>query len=140
MRTALTTLAISAAIALTGLTTSVQAEADPMSVFNSHIQGFTTGDLEMVQSNLTEDTVLIIPGATYTGVAEFSEYITGQMQEFGQEGVVFEMGETTVSGNIVYISWSAETPDNSYVYATETYLIEDGKIAVQTVGWIREPK
>ena len=140
MRTALTSLAISAAIALTTLATSVQADSDPTSVFNSHIQGFTTGDLEMVQSNLTEETVLIIPGATYTGVAEFSEYITGQMQEFGQEGVVFEMGEMHVSGKIVYISWSAETPDNSYVYATETYLIEDGKIAVQTVGWIKEPK
>jgi hypothetical protein len=62
------------------------------------------------------------------------------MQEFGQEGVVFEMGEMHVSGKIVYISWSAETPENSYIYATETYLIEDGKIAVQTVGWIKEPK
>jgi hypothetical protein len=35
-----------------------------------------------------------------------------------------------VSGKIVYISWSAETPDNSYIYVTETYLVEDGKIAV----------
>jgi len=140
MHTTFTTLAISTAVALTTMATSVQADSDPTSVFNSHIQGFTTGDLDMVQSNLTEETVLIIPGATYTGVAEFSEYITGQMQEFGQEGVVFEMGEMHVSGKIVYISWSAETPDNSYIYATETYLVEDGKIAVQTVGWIKEPK
>lgn len=140
MRRTFTSLAIGAALAVAALTTSAQADEDPMSVFNSHIQGFTTGDLAMVQSNLTEESVIIIPGATYTGVAEISEYITGQMQEFGQEGVVFEMGELHVTGPVVYISWSAQTPDNEYIYATETYLIEDGMIAVQTVGWLREPR
>ncbi len=46
--------------------------------------------------------------------------------------MTFEMINTYVEGNVVYIVWSAETALNTYQLATDTFVIEDSKIAYQT--------
>ena len=126
--------------ALTLCATFAYAQDDTATVFNRHIQAFSTGDMALNLSDYSETSVIIVPNATYTGLAEIEGFFTQQMAEFGQEGVAFKMGEMPVLGNVVYISWSADTPDNDYSYATETYVIEDGKITTQTVGWVRDRK
>lgn len=134
-------MALCAAVtAMTFCATIAYAKDDTATVFTRHIQAFSTGDMALNLSDYTEASVIVVPNATYSGLAEIEGFFAQQMAEFGQEGVAFKMGEMHVLGNIVYISWSADTPDNDYSYATETYLIEDGKITTQTVGWVRKEK
>ena len=42
------------------------------------------------------------------------------------------MQKQIIEGEVAYIVWTAETADNVYELATDTFLIRNGKIAVQS--------
>ena len=42
------------------------------------------------------------------------------------------MKQRLIEGEVAYIVWVAETADNVYELATDTFLVRDGKIAVQS--------
>ena len=44
----------------------------------------------------------------------------------------FNMDQQVVDGEIAYTRWSAQTADNVYKLATDTFLIREGKIVTQT--------
>jgi SnoaL-like domain len=49
--------------------------------------------------------------------------------EFGKPGARFSLKRQTVEGDYGYILWTAETADNVYEVATDTFVVRDGKIA-----------
>ncbi len=52
--------------------------------------------------------------------------------EFAKPGAAFTMQKQIFKGDNGYIVWNAETADNVYELATDTFVVRDGKIAVQT--------
>jgi hypothetical protein len=42
------------------------------------------------------------------------------------------MTQQSVEGDYAYIIWAAETADNVYEMATDTFLVRDGKIIAQS--------
>ncbi|MCH2249416.1 MAG: nuclear transport factor 2 family protein [Cognatishimia sp.] len=131
----------SAAIASACLFVSVGAAlADAEAVFDHHLKAFLDRNMEENLADYTEGSVVIIPNAVFRGLDEIEGFFGAIFEEFAQEGTTFELTEKHVEDKIVYISWTAETPSNTYTYATDTFLIEDGKILTQTIGLIVEPK
>ncbi|MDC0738324.1 nuclear transport factor 2 family protein [Cognatishimia sp. SS12] len=129
--------ALTSAVALTF---GGAAFADPEAVFDHHLQAFVDRNMEQNLADYTDDSVVIIPNAIFRGLDEIEGFFGAIFQEFAQDGSSFELTEKRVEGNVVYISWRAETPDNSYVYATDTFVIENDKIVTQTIGLVVEPK
>ena len=62
------------------------------------------------------------------------------LAEFGKPGAVFSMETQFVEGDYGYILWTAETPDNLYELGTDTFVVRDGKIAVQSFAGKTTPK
>ena len=60
--------------------------------------------------------------------------------EFGKPGAVFTMTQQIVEGDYAYILWTAETADNVYEVATDTFVVRDGKIAAQSFTGKITPK
>ena len=60
--------------------------------------------------------------------------------EFGKPGASFSMQEQRIDGEYAYIRWSAETADNSYEAATDTFVVRDGKIIAQSFAAKITPK
>ena len=52
----------------------------------------------------------------------------------------FSLEEKTVEGEYAYIIWRAETPENTYEFATDTFVVRDGDIVAQTLGTVVSPK
>ena len=52
--------------------------------------------------------------------------------EFAKPGASFSMRQQYVDGDYAYILWSAETADNSYEAATDTFVVRNGKIVAQS--------
>ena len=50
------------------------------------------------------------------------------------------MKKQIVEGETAYIVWSAETADNVYELATDTFVVRDGKIITQTFAGKLVPK
>jgi len=109
--------------------------ADTQALLNHHLEAFGTANMEAILSDYADDAVLVIPGVQFRGAAEIKPVFEGLFAEFGQEGVTFMMIDSYVQDNVAYIVWSAETPDNSYEIGTDTFVIEDGKIAIQTLAF-----
>ena len=60
--------------------------------------------------------------------------------EFKKPGAAFRMKQQAVEGDYAYILWSAETADNVYEMATDTFVVRDGKIVAQSFTGKITPK
>jgi hypothetical protein len=60
--------------------------------------------------------------------------------EFGKPDATFSMKQQSVEGEYAYILWTAETADNVYEMATDTFVVRDGKIVAQSFTGKITPK
>ena len=110
------------------------------SVLEHHLQCFGSGDLEGILSDYTPTSVLMTPQGIMRGVSQIRTFFDTAFAEFGQPGTTFEMKNVLVDGDCAFIFWDAETPDNRYEAATDTFVIRDGRIVVQTFAAKVTPK
>jgi ketosteroid isomerase-like protein len=101
-------------------------------VLDHHLQCFSVGDLEGTLGDFAEDSVMLTPEGALRGIPAIREFFTRVYAEFGQPGTSATVRQLLVEGDCAFIYWDAETPDHTYESASDTFLIRDGKIAVQT--------
>lgn len=110
------------------------------SVLNHHLDAFGSQDMEATLEDYTDDSVVITPMGIFRGIDGITELFEGLFAEFEQPGVDFSLDEQVVEGEYGYIIWHAETPDNVYEYATDTFVIRDDHIDTQTFAGKITPK
>ena len=116
------------------LTTAPQeTTAQTKAVFVHHLQSLGGGRLEDVLSDNTEDSVLFTPDGVIKGLAGIREFFGSAIKI---EGVPPDMMKTfaiirqDIEGETVYLVWKAEP---SVPPGTDTFIVRNGKIMVQTV-------
>ena len=62
------------------------------------------------------------------------------LAEFGKPGAVFNLKQQFVEGDYAYILWMAETADNVYELGTDTFVVREGKIVIQSFAGRIVPK
>ena len=97
-----------------------------------HIQSFLAYDLEGVLSDYAPDAVFFTPDGTLRGPGPIRGFFTALLAEFSKPGAMFALGQQHVEGDHAYILWTARTADNLYEFATDTFFVRNGKIAVQS--------
>jgi ketosteroid isomerase-like protein len=99
-------------------------------VLDNHLATAQRGDLEGVLSDYSEDSVLFLPQGPVRGIAElrefFREFLAKPPSGFPK---AFELIRRDVDGEVAYIVWKAEP---GVRLATDTFLVRNGKILVQT--------
>jgi hypothetical protein len=58
--------------------------------------------------------------------------MTALFDEFAQPGTSFELVSKSEAGDVACFTWKAKTSKTIYDFCAETYVLKDGKIAVQT--------
>ena len=110
-------------------------------VLNHHLQSFGAGDVEGILSDYTEGAFVIAPdGSVFTSQAQMRQLYEALVSEFGKPGASFSLDQTVIQDDVAYITWSAETADNVYEFATDTFVVVDGKIRAQTLAGKITPK
>lgn len=107
-------------------------EAVTQQVLDHHLVTFKSNDLEGVMADYTEASVLITPDATYKGLAEIRKNFEGAFAALPKDGTTMTVTKTVVLKDVAYIVWTATTPTLNFKYATDTFIIVDGKIISQT--------
>ena len=100
-------------------------------VLANHLKCFAEHDLEGILSDYAPDAVLFTLDGPLRGHAIRSLFTT-MLAEFRKPGAEFSLRQQFVEGESAYILWTAETADNLYELGTDTFLVRDGKIAVQS--------
>jgi hypothetical protein len=110
--------------------------ASTEAVLNNHLERFGAGDLSGILGDYNDQSMMILPnGSVLRGVEQIKPLFVGLLAEFAKPVSTFKLGQKVIEGEIAYITWSAETADNVYEFVTDTFVIRDGKILVQTFGY-----
>lgn len=101
-------------------------------VLHNHIASFGKGDLDGILGDYAPTAVLFTPAGPLVGIDAIRPLFVGLLAEFAKPGSSFELKHQSIHGDHAYILWSAETADNRYDLATDTFVVKDGKIVAQS--------
>ena len=110
-------------------------------VLDHHLASFAAGDVDATMEDYTDDSVLVLPDATLTGRgtirAAFTDFYDGLFRPGTYE---FTMDRVEVVGDVAYVLWHSANQGADVALGTDTFVIRDGKIAVQTFAALIEER
>jgi ketosteroid isomerase-like protein len=109
-------------------------------VLDHHLKSFSEGDLKGILSDYAPEAVMFTPDGPLRGPDEMRPLFQALIAEFGKPGAAFTLKRQSIDGDYAYILWTAETADNVYEVATDTFVVRDGKIAAQSFTGKIRPK
>ena len=109
-------------------------------VLDRHLKSFAEHDIDGIVGDYSSDAVLFAPGGPLKGPKAIKPLFESLISEFAKPGSSFTMLQRCVDGEHAYIVWTAETGDNSYEFATDTFVVRDGKIVAQSFAAKIKPK
>lgn len=109
-------------------------------ILDRHLQSFAGYDVDGLLSDYSSAAVFFTPKSTLIGPNEIRPLFEDLVREFAKPGCSFTMQQRQIQGDSAYIIWTAETADNSYEFATDTFLVREGKIVLQSFAARIMPK
>lgn len=114
--------------------------ASTKDVLDHHLKCFGESDLKGILSDYAPGAVLFTSDGPLRGADEIRPLFQAMIAEFEKPGAAFSMKQQSVEGDYAYILWAAETADNVYEMATDTFVVRDGKIVAQSFTGKLTPK
>ncbi|ELY97952.1 nuclear transport factor 2 family protein [Natrialba asiatica] len=109
-------------------------------VLNHHLEAFESQDLDAVVEDYTDESTVVTNMGTFRGLAEIEGLFETLFDEFDAPDASITIDEQLVEDEFGYITWTAETPENDYEFATDTFHVPDDEIAFQTFAGKISPK
>ncbi len=106
--------------------------ASTKDVLDHHLKAFDQGDLNGILSDYAPDAVFFTNDGALKGVDRIRSLFEALIAEFGKPGATFNVKQQLVEADYAYILWTAETADNVYELATDTFVVREGKIVAQS--------
>ena len=99
-------------------------------ILTHHLQALGQGDIDGILSDYAEDAILFSPNGLIRGHAAIRAAFEGFVKNSPPELLqAFKIVRQDIDGNIGYIIWEARP---FITMATDTFVISNGKIVVQT--------
>lgn len=109
-------------------------------VLDRHLKSFAEGDVDGILADYSSDAVLFIPSGPLIGPEAIKPLFQTLVAEFAKPRSSFKMQQRHIAGEHAYILWNAETAENSYEFATDTFVVRNGKIVAQSLAAKIVPK
>ncbi len=113
---------------------------DTKSVLDHHLAALISGDTAMVLGDYTEESVLMTADGTVRGLealrATFDGFFAGI---FAPGTYEFVMDQVDVCGDVAFIAWHANCAAAKIRLGTDTFVVRNSKIAVQTFAAAIDP-
>jgi hypothetical protein len=104
-----------------------------------HLQAFGSGDVDAVMADYDETAVFIKQDGTLRGTDEIRSFFESLVADL-PPGSTLDVSEQIVEEEIAYIVWSGESEKVKIPFATDTFIVRDGKIVAQTLAAQMEKK
>jgi predicted SnoaL-like aldol condensation-catalyzing enzyme len=120
------------ALALITLTTMRASAQTTEEVWNHHMAAWDSQDLNAIMDDYTEKSLLIVNNEIVRGKDNIRAVFARLFDLFsrGQNRI----DPATLDGRIVYITWHFTPQDDQEYFGTDTFVVEDGTISVQTIA------
>ena len=107
-------------------------EAKTKEVFDRHFKTFFANDIDGIMADYADDAILITPRDTRVGAAEIRKGFEGVFKLFPKDSSTSEITKTIVKNDMAYIIWKIKGPKAELAFATDSFIIQNGKIVRQT--------
>jgi hypothetical protein len=107
-------------------------EAKTKEILDRHFVAFFANDLDGIMADYTDESILITPQETRSGLAEIRKGFEGVFKRFPKDSTTHEIIKTTVKKDVAYILWKAKGPKAELTFASDSFIIQNGKIVRQT--------
>ena len=109
-------------------------------ILDRHLACFGNGDLNGILSDYAPGAVMFTADGPLRGIDAIRPLFQALIAEFQKPGAAFRMRLQSIEGDCGYILWNAETADNVYEMATDTFVVREGKIVIQSFAGRIVPK
>jgi hypothetical protein len=109
-------------------------------VLDRHLNSFARYDVDGILADYSPDAILFTPTGPLKGPTAMKPLFQTLVSEFEKPGSSFSIQHRSIEGEHGYIVWTAETPDNSYQFVTDTFVVRNGKIVAQSFAAKIAPK
>lgn len=133
------TLAIAGCEVKTKVVTTATSEEKTKEVLEHHWKTFQENDLDGVMADYTEESMLITPDKTFTGLKEIRENFIYAFSLFPEDSTIMQLDKSVVQQDVGYIIWRATAPKLQLTFGTDTFIIQEGKIIRQTYAGVAAP-
>lgn len=100
-----------------------------LEILEHHLKALATLDIDEIMSDYTDESVLLTPDGAIRGVGDVRDFFTNVVKSSPDLVAAISISRQEIVGDIAYIVWSAP---GFLALGTDTFLVRDGKIAVQT--------
>ncbi|MDH5463578.1 MAG: nuclear transport factor 2 family protein [Nitrosopumilus sp.] len=101
---------------------------------------FVKGDVYKIMKDFSEQALLFTPDGILEGKDSIKKFYVDVTTNVLPPGSDFNIIRQEVKGETAYIVWSAESKKFRFSLGTDTFVMKDGKIIVQTFAAKIEPK
>ena len=113
--------------------TNANASGSPEQVLTRHWRDFQAGDVESIMADYASDAVLISTMGVLKGHQQIREAFVSIFSHLFPPGAsALKLEKQIIEGETAYIVWSGSAPKFDVPFATDTFWIRNGKIAIQT--------
>jgi hypothetical protein len=97
-----------------------------------HQESLETGDLDAIMSDYTDDSVVITPDGALRGLPRIRQLFDKIVNEMLPPGSDHELLRQEIVGEVAYTVWRGESETFNILMGTDTFIIRDGTIVIQT--------
>jgi len=101
-------------------------------VLDHHLKAIEQGDVDAVLSDYAPDAVLFKEDGVFKGADAIRPVFEKFVAEFQKPGTTISTKQRLVEGDYAYMVWTADTADNVYELATDTFFVKQGQIVAQS--------
>ena len=117
---------------LTGFMSSFAFGASTEGGWNHHIKAWEARSIEQIVSDYSDESVLVLNNRIFKGREEIA-HVFSQLFRIFDNGVN-RIDTPVVLDRFVYITWHFTPTGGGEHYGTDTFVIENGKIVLQTIA------
>jgi len=121
-------------------TTPASTSEQSQAVLEHHLKAFGENNLTELIADYTAESIVVTPDSTYVGLEQIENFLTGLLPAFPTEGTTINLDKMVVENDLAYIIWNGDSPSLVVPFATDTFIIIDGKIKKQTFAGVINPK
>lgn len=108
------------------------AESAVQKIWRHHSLAWTQKDVDAIVSDYSEQAVIVLNGRPYRGKKQIAA-LYGQLFRIFGRAEEAAVDSTLVLEKMVYITWHAKIDGLSHPVGTDTFFLEKGRIAYQTI-------
>lgn len=100
-------------------------------IIDHHQKCFRARDIDALMADYSVDAVFLGPEGALRGPDAIKPVFQRFFAEFAKPGASIAGKQRLIEGEYAYLLWSAETAENSYELASDTFVIQNGSIRLQ---------